>query len=210
MDLYNVSITAVSRWGTQPQFTGHGLNALDLMEVLSTPQDDEQSAVTDAAGKPVALGDIINAARAEVTTPEALEYWVSHAAWVVIDKLGALHVGPNHEITEDDWQRAGQWWAEHVSEGAPEPAVLAQVRGLLSPRDPAELDRGTRQLIVAATSPRLSGDLLVDTPARPPGPSRMRGAAAGSASLPGGRPNVGGAGAGQAHLPTNGGSRSRL
>jgi hypothetical protein len=214
MDLYNITATETSRWGTRPQIMGHGFGALDLMELISSPDGVQDLAITDAAGNSVSIGHVIADARAAATTPEALEHWASQLARAVFDQLGFDSHVPAREITEDDWRQAGRWWAEHVG-AAPEPIVLTALRDRLYSRDPTHIERGVQQFVAFATpvrASRLRGTLTASSPTPPsPRPSRVRGTAAtAAASPPGTRHGTGGASAGQAgpHINPSGRARS--
>jgi hypothetical protein len=197
VDLYTFAATQTSRWGTRPEFEGRGFSALDLMDVISARDDVQRVAITDATGNAVAIPQIIAAARAEATTPEAQQHWIFHMAHAVVEQLGLGAAAWWRGITDDDWLHAGRWWAENVA-AAPESALLDAVRERLPLNDPTQLEHGLRQFTNAANTPhpRFRGDLGSFIPTAEPRVSRLRGTAA--AELPGTRPTVGGAAAGRA------------
>ena len=87
MDLYSVTATQFSPWGTRPQVTGRGYCALDLLEVILSLPHDGPFAITNAAGSTVTISQVIAAARAEATTAEAHHYWTNCMADMVVEQL---------------------------------------------------------------------------------------------------------------------------
>jgi len=176
MDLFEVTTTGTSEWGTTPTFHGTGYGALDLLEMaVPHPGDDTASTtILDNLGNRVDLDRIIGTALADATAiPGAYQHWVDTMARAVVERISPLVSPGRGKVPDERWTAAGEWWAAQVRL-APDNTVLEAIRARLAvqlrplhpkgtPLDHHQAENGVRLFTDAAT-PR----------------SRVRGTAAGS------------------------------
>jgi hypothetical protein len=118
MSLYTVVVERRSQWNTTTLWRGAGLTALEVLDTITFRRDATQRVLlitSHGSHLPVTTSRIIRAARQQADEIDNLASWNTLMITAVLDAVLDTPDSP-FPVTDDLWEQAGRWWAEHVGD----------------------------------------------------------------------------------------------